>query len=167
MRVDYTLDVDDVVAARLLAIGIRPPVEALLFGIGIAGLLAWSVSPWRLAVVPLLISLAAGLGGFRLIQMARVREAALAAFQRNPTLRRSATATWDDAGITISPAAAAPERIAWRDLKPLRENARILLLCQTTGTLHAIPKRAFADKAALHTFCRLARVATHRSSGPS
>jgi YcxB-like protein len=157
MVVDYTLNPNDIASARLLAIGIRPRVELSLFAAALAGLLAWSVSPWRFNWLPLLVGLTASLGGFRLIQIGKVREAATAAFQRNPTLRQPTAASWDDRGVTIHPASAMSERIFWRELRPLKENARIVLLQQRSGTIHAIPKRAFTDKAMLATFRRLAR----------
>jgi hypothetical protein len=157
VAVEYTLNPDDITDARLLAIGIRPKVELASFAVVVAGLLAWSVSPWSLGSLPLLIGLTASLGGFRLIQIAKVRDTALAAFQRNPTLRRLTTASWDEDGVTIQPALSPPERIAWRQLRPLKENARIVLLQQKTGHLHAIPRRAFLDKAMLVGFRNLAR----------
>ena len=157
--VDYTLDPDDIVSARLLAIGIRPKLELSFFTAAVAALLAWSVSPWRFELLPLLIGLTASLGGFRLIQIGKVRETALAAFHRNPTLRQPTAASWDDGGVTIHPAASVAERIAWRDLRRLKENRRLVLLQQRSGQIHAIPKRAFADKALLSSFRRLARAA--------
>jgi hypothetical protein len=157
MLVDYTLNPDDIASARLLAIGIRPRMELCLFAVAVAGLLAWSVSPWRFNLLPLLIGLTASLGGFRLIQIGKVRDLAMAAFQRNPTLRQPTTASWDDRGVTIHPASAMSERISWRDLKPLRENERIVLLQQGSGQIHAIPKRAFTDKAVLAEFRNSAR----------
>jgi hypothetical protein len=160
MSVDYTLDAEDVAAARLLAIGIRPGVEFALFAGAMALMLALSVSPWRFGLLPLLIGLTASLGAFRLMQISKVREGATAAFRRNPTLRQPTTASWSAAGITIQPAYAAPELIAWSELQPLRESERIVLLRQKTGMLHAVPKRAFADKSALAAFRRLALAAT-------
>ena len=161
MVVEYTLQPEDVAAARLLAIGIRPRLEFGLFVAALAALLIGSVSPWSYPSMPLLVGLTASLGGFRLMQIGRVRQAAAAAFQRNPTLRRPTVASWDDQGITIHPAAAHAERILWRDLKALRENERIVLLSQGTAIFHAIPKRAFNDKAALQALRRLARAAGH------
>jgi hypothetical protein len=157
MFVEYTLNPDDITAARLLAIGIRPRVELGLFAVAVAGLLAWSVSPWRFNLLPLLIGLTASLGGFRVIQIGKVREAALAAFRRNPTLRQETAAAWDDTGVTIHPAASMSERISWRELRPLKENERVILLQQKSGHIHAIPKRAFTDKAMLASFRQLAR----------
>jgi hypothetical protein len=158
MVVEYTLNPEDIAAARLLAIGIRPRLEFGLFVAVIAGLLSWSVSPWSFSTVPLLIGLTASLGGFRLMQIAKVKQAAIASFQRNPTLRRLTVASWDDRGVTIHPTAALSERILWTELKPLKENERIVLLSQGAGNFHAIPKRAFPDKEALIGFRRLARV---------
>jgi hypothetical protein len=165
MTVDYTLNPEDITSARLLAIGIRPRLEFGLFAVVVAGLLAWSVSAWSFGSLPLLIGLTASLGGFRLIQIGKVREAAIAAFHRNPTLRRLTVASWDDLGITIYPAAALSERILWSELKPLKENDRIVLLQQATGTIHAIPKRAFSDKATLAGFRALARRQTRSNPG--
>ena len=86
--VEYTLNPDDIAAARLLDLGIRPRLEFGLFAAAISGLLGWSVSPWSVGTVPLLIGLTASLGGFRLMQISRVKHAAAASYQRNPTLRR-------------------------------------------------------------------------------
>lgn len=157
MVIEYTLEPEDVACARLLAIGIRPRVEVALFAAVIFGMLAWSVSPWSYPMLPLLIGLTACLGGFRLTQFGKVREAAAAAFQRNPTLRRLTCASWDDGGVTIQPASAQSERILWSELKALKENERIVLLQQHTGNIHAIPKRAFTDKTSLAVLRGLAR----------
>lgn len=157
MVVEYTLDPEDITAARLLAIGIRPRLELSLFASVITAMLAWSVSPWSYYMLPLLIGLTACLGGFRITQIAKVRQAAAAAFQRNPTLRRPTAASWDDRGVTIQPASAQSEKILWSELKALKENERIVLLQQYAGNIHAIPKRAFTDKAMLAGLRRLAR----------
>ena len=157
MGIEYTLDVDDVAAARLLAIGIRPRLEFALFAVAIALLLAWSVSPWSVGASPLLIGLTTCLGAFRLMQIAKLKEAARAAYQRNPTLRQLTSAAWDDRGITIAPAGSLTERILWTDLLPLRENERVVLLLQPGNALHALPKRAFANRAALDAFRLVAR----------
>jgi hypothetical protein len=157
MAIEYTLDQEDVTSARLLAIGIRPRLEFALFAAAVAALLAWSVSPWRFSLLPLLIGLTASLCAFRLIQIGRVREAALAVFRRNPTLRQPTAASWDDRGLTIQPASSVAERILWTQLHRLRENERVMVLSQGAGLIHAIPKRAFPDKAALDAFRSLAR----------
>lgn len=156
MLVEYTLDTEDVASARLLALGIRPRLEFAAFAAAIAALLAWSVSPWSYPLLPLLIGLTACLGGFRLTQIGKVKQAAAAAFQRNPTLRQFTTASWDERGVTIHPTAALSERILWSELRKLRENERVVLL-QGARNLHAIPKRAFADKAVLIALRGLAR----------
>lgn len=162
--VEYTLDPEDVASARLLAIGIRPRLEFALFAVAVAALLAWSVSPWSFGSLPLLIGLTACLGAFRLIQIGRVKEAALGAFHRNPTLRLPTAAAWDDRGVTIQPAGSLTERILWTQMQRLRENERIVLLSQGSGLIHAIPKRAFPDKATLAAFRVLAR--SHESKIP-
>lgn len=154
MPVLYTLDPEDIAAARLLAIGIRPRLELTLFALAVAALLGWSVSPWSFALLPLLIGLTASLGAFRLIQIGKVREAALTAFRRNPTLRRPTTALWDERGVTIEPAGSTAEFIPWTDMHRLVENERLLLLVQHGGQMHAIPKRAFPDKAVTAAFRR-------------
>ena len=157
MALEFTLDPEDIASARLLAIGIRPMPELVLFALAVAALLAWSVSPWSFPLLPLLIGLTACLAAYRVIQIGKVKEAALAAFRRNPTLRRSTAASWDADGVTIQPAGAPPERILWSQLRDLRENERVLLLLQDAGLIHAIPKRAFTDKATLAAFRALAR----------
>lgn len=167
MFVEYTLEPEDIASARLLAIGIRPRVELGLFAVVNAAMLAWSVSPWSYNMLPLLIGLTACLGGFRLTQIGKVRQTATEAYQRNPTLRRRTAASWDDRGITIAPAAAMTERILWSDLKALKENERIVLLQQHTGAIHAIPRRAFPDKAMLVGLRRLARSGVKKSSRQS
>jgi hypothetical protein len=159
VAVEYTLDPEDVASARLLAIGIRPRLEFTLFAIAVAGLLALSVSPWNFYLLPLLIGLTASLWAFRLMQISKVREAAAAAFRRNHTLRCVTVASWDIDGITIRPLSSICERILWTDLQPLRENERVLLFQQKTGIMHAIPKRAFPDKAALAALRSQARAA--------
>jgi hypothetical protein len=162
--VDYALDTEDITSARLLAIGIRPRLEFVLFAVGIALLLAWSVSPWTFSLLlPLLIGLTASLAAFRLAQIAKVRQSSQAAYERNPTLRRRTSASWDERGITIAPAGAPAELIAWSALKRLRENERLVLLLQKSGQIHAIPKRAFADKAALGVLKLLARRLTRKA----
>lgn len=162
--VEYTLDPEDVASARLLAIGIRPRLELGLFAGVISALLGWSVSPWSYDMLPLVIGLTACLGGFRLMQIGKVRQAAGAAFQRNATLRRLTTASWDDGGVTIHPAAANSERISWSEVAALKENERIVLLQQRTGNIHAIPKRALSDKAMLAGFRALARAGIKRNA---
>lgn len=158
MAVQFTLVPEDITAARLLAIGIRPRVELALFAVAVAALLAWSVSPWSFALLPLLTGLTASLGAFRLMQIGKVRETAVAAFRRNPTLRMPTTAAWNDRGVTIQPAGSAAELIPWMELRRLQENERIILLRQHTGTIHAIPKRAFPDKTVLAAFRLASRV---------
>ena len=157
MAVDYTLDPEDIASARLLAIGIRPRIELLLFAVVVGAELALSISPWSFSLLPLLIGLTASLAAFRIMQINKVKEAAAAAFRRNHTLRSLTTASWDAEGITIQPASSISERILWTDLMPLKENDRVLLFQQKSGNLHAISKRAFADKAALGGFRNLAR----------
>jgi hypothetical protein len=136
--------------------GIRPRVEFTLFAVVVAGLLGWSVSPWSFNSLPLLIGLTASLGAFRLMQIGKLKEAALASFQRNPTLRRLTAAAWDEHGVTIQPANSSIERILWTELLRLRENERVVLLVQAGHMLHAIPKRAFPDRATLQSFRLLA-----------
>jgi len=157
MAVEYTLNAEDITSARLLAIGIRPKLEFGLFAASVAALLAWSVSPWRITILPLLIGLTASLGAFRLIQIGKVREAALAAFRRNPTLRLPTTAEWDERGVTIQPAGSLTERILWTEMQRLRENERVILLLEGVGFSHAIPKRAFPNKTMLDEFRIAAR----------
>jgi hypothetical protein len=157
MVIEYTLDPEDITAARLLAIGIRPRFELALFAAVMSGMLAWSISPWSYAMLPLLIGLTACLGGFRLMQIGQVRQAAAAAFQRNVTLRRPTAASWDDRGVIIHPAAGQAERILWSELRALKENQRVVLLQQRSGIIHAIPKRALTDKTMLAALRRLAR----------
>ncbi|HLZ97305.1 MAG TPA: YcxB family protein [Steroidobacteraceae bacterium] len=161
MAVEYTLDADDIVSARLLAIGIRPRLEFGLFAASVAAMLAWSVSPWRITVMPLLIGLTASLAAFRLMQIGKVKEAAMAAFRRNPVLRQPTTAVWDERGVTIQPAGFAAERIPWAQLRQLRENERVVLLLQGVGLSHAIPKRAFVNKAMLDALRAAARGHAH------
>jgi hypothetical protein len=152
MAVEYTLNADDITSARLLAVGIQPKLELGLFAAAVAALLAWSVSPWRITILPLLIGLTASLGAFRLMQIGKVKEAAIAAFRRNPTLRLPTTAEWDEHGVTIQPAGSLTERILWTELQRLRENERVILLLQGVGFSHAIPKRAFPNKTMLDAF---------------
>ncbi len=160
MSVEYTLDPGDVASARLLAIGIRPKLEFAWFAIAVTAELALSVSPWNSPGLPLLIGLTASLAAFRLIQINRVKEAADAAFRRNPTLRCATVASWDMDGATIQPLSSQRERILWTQLQCFKENERVVLLQQKSGVIHAIPKRAFPDRAALTLLRRLARAAT-------
>jgi hypothetical protein len=157
VAVEYTLDPEDIASARLLAIGIRPKLEFALFAATIAGELALSVSPWNFGSLPLLIGLTASLGAFRLMQISKVKGAAAAAFRRNETLRRLTVAAWDADGISIQPTASICERILWAQLQPLKENDRVILFQQKGGLIHAVPKRAFPDKAALAAVRKLAR----------
>jgi hypothetical protein len=157
MAVEYTLNADDIVSARLLAIGIRPKLEFVLFAVSVTALLAWSVSAWRINILPLLIGLTASLGAFRLMQIGKVKEAATSAFRRNPTLRLPTTAEWDERGVTIQPAGSMSERILWAGLQRVRENERVILLLQGAGFSHAIPKRAFPNKTMLEAFRAAAR----------
>jgi hypothetical protein len=156
LPIEYTLDAQDVAAARLLAIGIRPRVEFTLFAVVLITLVALSVSPWVFGTIPLLVGLTACLGAFRITQISKVREAATTAFKRNETLRQVTVAMWDDAGITIQPLTAIIERIPWSALKAFKENERVVLF-QQANALHAIPKRAFPNKVALQALRRKAR----------
>jgi hypothetical protein len=155
--IEYTLEPEDVGAARLLAIGIRPRIEFSLFAAVLLALAALSASPFRFASLPLLIGLTACLGAYRLMQINKVKQAAAAAFARNQTLRRLTVAMWDEHGITIQPQGAMSEKIPWTALAALKENERIVLFQQKTGAIHAIPKRAFADKTGLAALRRSAR----------
>jgi hypothetical protein len=166
MSIEYTLDADDVASARLLAIGIRPRLEFSLFAAVIAAELAISVSPLSFGLLPLLAPLTACLGAFRLTQIYKIKAAAVAAFKRNSTLRSPTVAVWDAEGVTISPATAPSERIPWLSLQPVKENERVILFQQARGQIHAVPKRAFAERAELHAFRQLARVKT-RARRPS
>ena len=111
--------------------------------------------------MPLLIGLTASLAAFRLMQIGKVKEAAMAAFRRNPVLRQPTTAVWDERGVTIQPAGFAAERIPWAQLRQLRENERVVLLLQGVGLSHAIPKRAFVNKAMLDALRAAARGHAH------
>jgi hypothetical protein len=157
LPVEYTLDARDVAAARLLALGVRPRIEFALFAAALIGLAALSISPFKFGSPRLLIGLTACLAAFRLMQITKVRQAAVAAFERNPTLRQSTVATWNEQGITIQPLTAMLERISWSALKGVEENARVIVFVQRSGAIHAIPKRAFSGKAALNELRRQAR----------
>jgi hypothetical protein len=156
LPIEYTLDAQDVAAARLLAIGIRPRVEFTIFAVVLIALVALSVSPWAFGTIPLLVGLTACLGAFRITQISKVREAAATAFRRNETLRQVTVAMWDDSAITIQPLTAIVERIPWSALKAFKENERVVLF-QQANALHAIPKRAFPNKVALQALRRKAR----------
>jgi hypothetical protein len=162
LPIEYTLDAQDVAAARLLAIGIRPRVEFTIFAVVLITLVALSVSPWVFGTIPLLVGLTACLGAFRITQISKVREAATTAFKRNETLRQVTVAMWDDAGITIQPLTAIIERIPWSALKAFKENERVVLF-QQANALHAIPKRAFPNKVALQALRRKARAELKRA----
>jgi hypothetical protein len=163
--VEFTLDAEDVASARLLAIGIRPRFELALFVAALSALLAGSVSPWSFGSLPLLIGLTASLGAFRLMQIGKVKQTALAAYRRNPTWSRTTAACWDGGGVTIQPAGVPAERIAWTQLRRVKENQRIVLLIQA-GSMHAIPKRAFSDKTSLAAFRALAGRPNHSAQEP-
>jgi YcxB-like protein len=165
--IEYTLDAQDVAAARLLAIGIRPRIEFSLFAAVLCGLVALSVVAPNFGSVPLLIGLTACLGAFRLTQINKVKQAATAAFNRNQTLRQPTVASWNDDGITIQPAAATMERIPWGALGAFKENERVVLFQQKSGAIHAIPKRAFTSKDVLAQLRRKAHTETGRSRRPS
>src|ERR1700683_2578819 len=155
--VEYTLEAEDIASARLLALGVRPRVEFSLFAAVLIGLSALSVSNLSFGSLPLLIGLTACLGAFRITQINKVRQAAAAAYKRNDTLRRVTIALWDDQGVSIQPADALVERIPWSELEAFKENERIVLFQQKSRAIHAIPKRAFPDKAVLATLRRTAR----------
>jgi hypothetical protein len=160
--IEYTLQAEDIASARLLALGVRPRVEFSLFAAALVGLSAISVSNLSFGRLPLIIGLTACLGAFRLTQINRVRQAAAAAFKRNETLRRPTIAMWDEGGVSIQPANALVERIPWCELAAFKENERIVLFQQTSGAIHAIPKRAFSDKAVLAAVRRTTRALIKR-----
>jgi hypothetical protein len=160
--VEYTLQAEDIASARLLALGVRPRVEFSLFAAVLIALAALSVSNLSFGSLPLLIGLTACLGAFRLTQINKVRQAAAAAFKRNATLRRVTIALWDDQGVSIQPADTIVERIPWSELEAFKENERIVLFQQKNRAIHAIPKRAFPDKAALAALRRTARAMIRR-----
>ena len=162
LPIEYTLEAEDIASARLLALGVRPRVEFSLFAAALVGLSAISVSNLSFATLPLLIGLTACLGAYRLTQINKVRQAAAAAFKRNATLRSATIAMWDDEGVSIQPATALVERIPWSELGAFKENERIVLFQQRSGAIHAIPKRAFADKAVLAGLRRTARAKIKR-----
>jgi hypothetical protein len=160
--IEYTLEAEDIASARLLALGVRPRVEFSLFAAVLVALASLSVSSLSFGSLPLLIGLTACLGAFRLMQINKVRQAAAAAFKRNETLRRATIAIWDDNGVSIQPAGAIVERIPWTELAAFKENERIVLFEQKSRAIHAIPKRAFPDKAALAVLRRTARAMIRR-----
>jgi YcxB-like protein len=160
--VEYTLQAEDIASARLLALGVRPRVEFSLFAAVLIGLSALSVSNLSFGSLPLLIGLTACLGAFRITQINKVRQAAAAAYKRNDTLRRVTIALWDDQGVSIQPADAIVERIPWSELAAFKENERIVLFQQKSRAIHAIPKRAFADKAVLATLRQTAHAMIKR-----
>jgi len=155
--VEYTLQAEDIASARLLALGVRPRVEFSLFAAALLGLSAISLSNLSFGALPLIVGLTACLAAFRLTQINKVRQAAATAFKRNETLRSLTVAMWDDAGVSIQPATALVERIPWSALASFKENDRIVLFQQTSGAIHAIPRRAFYDKAVLASLRRTAR----------
>ena len=59
--------------------------------------------------------------------------------------------------MTIQPAGASTERVAWSNGTAYKENDRVILLLQGGGLFHAIPKRAFNDTSPLAAFRDLAR----------
>jgi hypothetical protein len=154
--IEYTLEAEDIASARLLALGVRPRLEFSLFAAALVGLSAISVSNLSFAALPLIIGLTACLGAFRLTQINKVRQAAVAAFKRNETLRHATIALWDDAAVSVQPANAIVERIPWSELAAFKENERIVLFQQKSRAIHAIPKRAFSDKAVLAALRRTA-----------
>lgn len=160
--IEYTLEAEDIASARLLALGVRPRVEFSLFAAVLIGLSALSVSNLSFGSLPLLIGLTACLGAFRLTQFNKVRQAAAAAFKRNDTLRRLTIALWDGEGVSIQPADAIVERIPWSELEAFKENERIVLFQQKSRAIHAIPKRAFPDKAVLAGLRRTAQARIKR-----
>jgi YcxB-like protein len=160
--IEYTLQAEDIASARLLALGVRPRVEFSLFAAALVGLSAISVTNLSFGTLPLIIGLTACLGAFRLMQINRVRQAAAAAFKRNETLRSLTIAMWDDGGVSIQPATALAERIPWSELVAFKESERIVLFQQKSGAIHAIPKRAFVDKAILAGLRRTARAMIKR-----
>ncbi len=164
MTIEYTLDAEDVASARLLAIGVRPRIEFALFAAALIALVALSLSSLSIGALPfpVLIGLTACLAAYRVTQISKVRQAALVAFKRNDTLRQPTAAIWDDEGVTIQPLASMLERIPWSALKAFKENERIVLFQQRSGGLHAIPKRAFPDKAVLTALRRKARSMINR-----
>jgi YcxB-like protein len=160
--IEYTLDAQDVAAARLLGVGIRPRVEFTIFAVVLITLVALSVSPWAFGTIPLLIGLTACLGAFRIMQISKLRQAAAIAFKRNETLRQVTVAMWDEGGITIQPLTAIIERIPWSALQAFKENERVVLF-QQADALHAIPKRAFPNKAVLAALRKKARTELKRA----
>jgi len=162
LPIEYTLQAEDIASARLLALGVRPRLEFSLFAAVMIGLSALSVSNLSFGSLPLLIGLTACLGAFRITQINKVRQAAAAAFKRNDTLRRVTIALWDDQGVSIQPADAIVERIAWSELEAFKENERIVLFQQKSRAIHAIPKRAFPDKAVLAMLRQTARAMIRR-----
>jgi hypothetical protein len=162
LPIEYTLQAEDIASARLLALGVRPRFEFSLFAAALLCLSAISVSNLNFGMLPLIIGLTACLGAFRLTQINKVRAAAAAAFTRNATLRRLTIAMWDDEGVSIQPADALVERIPWRELAAFKENERVVLFRQNSGAIHAIPTRAFSDKAVLGALRRTARAMIKR-----
>jgi len=162
LPIEYKLQAEDIASARLLALGVRPRIEFSLFAAVLIGLSALSVTNLSFGSLPLLIGLTACLGAFRLTQINKVRQAAAAAFKRNDTLRRVTIALWDDQGVSIQPADAIVERIPWSELEAFKENERIVLFQQKSRAIHAIPKRAFPDKAVLAALRRTARAMIKR-----
>jgi hypothetical protein len=92
-----------------------------------------------------------------------VRQAAVVAFKRNETLRQVTVAVWDEGGVTIQPLTAMIERIPWSSLESFKENERIVLFQQKGRALHAIPKRAFPNKAAIAALRHKARAELRRA----
>jgi hypothetical protein len=155
--IEYTLRPQDIAAARLLALGVRPRLEFALFAAVLSAMVALTVSPWSFGSLRLIIGLTACLGAFRLAQINKVRQAAALAFNRNPTLRQTTVAAWDDEGILIQPQNALVERISWTALRSVKENARVVVFLQRSGALHAIPKHAFPNRTVLDQLRRTAR----------
>jgi hypothetical protein len=156
------LEAEDIAAARLLALGVRPRVESSLFAAVLIALSALSASNLSFGSPPLLIGLTACLAAFRLTQINKVRQAAAAAFERNATLRRLTIALWDDEGVSIQPADTIVERIPWSEVTAFKENDRVVLFQQKSRAIHAIPKRAFPDEAVLATLRRTAHAMIRR-----
>ena len=65
-------------------------------------------------------------------------------------------------GVSIQPADTIVERIPWSELEAFKENERIVLFQQKSRAIHAIPKRAFTDKAVLAALRRTAQAMIKR-----
>jgi hypothetical protein len=150
MEIRFSLDLEELTAARFLALGLNVKKEMIIAAVAALLLIGLMLSPWSHPLMPLGIGGVAAFVAYSLIQSGKVRDSALRDWRGDSTLRGPWTVAWSDTGLTFQREGREPVSVVWSDLRPLIEDTRVVLVARRDGAWYfVVPKRAFADASTL------------------